>query len=157
MTYSKILGFVDNVFLMTSAVNQNELFVKVQTLAHAQINWAHKHGAIFNAHKLKWIILSSSSKLYDFSIDIEYWIDLKPVNKTKCVMSWSHCDDLCVSTGLAGLCELWKEKLGLRVFGPKIRSLKVKNKGSGDCVFKSDTESWCMEQSEQMICKYVNW
>lgn len=55
---STTLGFVDDVVLLTVATNQHELSRKTQALAHSQIDWASRHGAIFDTRKSKWVIFS---------------------------------------------------------------------------------------------------
>ena len=49
--HSTSLGFVNNVVLTTAAVNQHEQSTKFQRLANTQIEWAKRHGAIFDAQK----------------------------------------------------------------------------------------------------------
>lgn len=77
------MGFVDDVVLVTSAVNQCELSTRVQTLADAQINWASKLSAIFNAQKLKWMVFQPSNTPIVRTIDFGDRTGLQPVTETK--------------------------------------------------------------------------
>lgn len=68
-TNSVGLGFVDNIILMTVAVNPYELRQKTQKMAVAQIKWAEKHGTIFDVKKSKWMLFSPSRKFDKLTID----------------------------------------------------------------------------------------
>lgn len=81
--HSTSLGFVDDVVLITAAVNQHELCSKVQTLADAQINWAKKHSAIFDAQKSKWMVLQPTSSAHMHTIKFGDRKGLVPVSQTK--------------------------------------------------------------------------
>lgn len=80
--FSTSLGFVDDVVLITAAVDQRELSTKVQTLVHAQISWA-QHGAIFDATKSKWLIFQPSTTHLTSTINFGDRLGLEPFNETK--------------------------------------------------------------------------
>lgn len=83
-TLSTSLGFVDDVILMTAALNTHELQPKVQKLANEQIHWAEKHGAIFDASKSKWMIFAPSHiEDTNQAIDFGSRKGLQPVQETK--------------------------------------------------------------------------
>lgn len=81
---STSLGFVDDVILMTAALNIRELQPKVQRLADDQIRWAERHGAIFDADKSKWMIFTPST-IDDTSQSIDFGSrkNLRPAQDTK--------------------------------------------------------------------------
>lgn len=81
--HSTSLGFVDDVVLVTAAVNTHELSSKVQSLADAQKGWAGKHGAIFDAQKSKWMVFQPSQTKVDNTINFGDRKDLLPVPETK--------------------------------------------------------------------------
>lgn len=83
IVHSTSLGFVDDVILMTAAMNAHELQQKVQQLAISQISWATRHGAIFDANKSKWMVFSPSTNREDLTIDFGLRKALKPVKETK--------------------------------------------------------------------------
>lgn len=84
VTNSAGLGFVDDVILMTAAVNKYELRHKVQTLANSQISWASRHGAIFDVNKSKWLVFTPQRKdTGALTIDFGERLNLKPVDETK--------------------------------------------------------------------------
>lgn len=101
-THSASLGFVDEVILMTAALNSHEIQRKVQRLAESQIRWAERHGAIFDESKTKWMILSPSGPPDLCTINFGSRRGLSPVKETK----WlgvtldsqlkfkTHCDDV---------------------------------------------------------------
>lgn len=80
---STSLGFVDEVVLITAAVNHHELSMKVQALANEQIAWASKHGAIFDSQKSKWMVLKPSSSPPKGTINFGDRKGLTPVAETK--------------------------------------------------------------------------
>lgn len=82
-SYAASLGFVDNVILMTAALNIHELQPKVQQLADSQISWAERHGAIFDANKAKWMVFSPSDTASSHTINFGKLLGLKPVGETK--------------------------------------------------------------------------
>lgn len=77
------LGFVDDVVLITTAMNHHELSTKVQALANKQIAWAAEHGAIFDAQKSKWMVFQPSSTQVEVTIDFGDRKELRPVPDTK--------------------------------------------------------------------------
>lgn len=81
--HSTSLGFVDDVVLLTAVANQHKLSRKTQTLAHAQIEWAARHGAIFDTNKTKWVVLSPKNLNLEVTIDFGDRMALKPVSQTK--------------------------------------------------------------------------
>lgn len=83
LTHSTSLGFVDDFILMTAAADHRELTTKVQSLAHAQIAWAGRHGAIFDTNKTKWMIFATQDSPIGMSIDFGDRKSLQPVNETK--------------------------------------------------------------------------
>ena len=74
---------MDDIFLMTAAVNQRELTAKVQHLANEQIAWARQHGAIFDVKKSKWLVLTQSEVEPDLTIAFGDRTLLKPENETR--------------------------------------------------------------------------
>lgn len=74
---------MDDVILMTAAADHRELTTKIQTLAHAQIDRAGRHGAIFDVNKTKWMIFTPQEPPADLSIDFGDRKGLRTVNKTK--------------------------------------------------------------------------
>lgn len=74
---------MDDLFLITAAVDQRELSTKVQSLADAQINWATRHGAIFDAKKSKWMIFQPSLTHVTGTINFGDRLGLEPVTETK--------------------------------------------------------------------------
>lgn len=82
-THSTSLGFVDDVVLLTAAANQHELGRKTQALAHEQIDWASRHGAISDTKKSKWVIFSPKKDKYEVTIDFGDRLNLQPVTETK--------------------------------------------------------------------------
>lgn len=80
---SEILGFVDDVVLMTAAVNQPELGSKIQKIADKQLDWARRHGAIFDVKKSKWMVFTLGEVAPDLHIRFGERHHLKPVLETK--------------------------------------------------------------------------
>lgn len=81
--HSTSLGFVDDVVLVTAAVNQHELCTRVQSLADAQIAWVNKYGAIFDTQKTKWLIFSPSTPAEGGKINFGDRKNLEPVTETR--------------------------------------------------------------------------
>lgn len=77
------LGFVDDVVSMTAAANHHELGRKVQRLAHAQIEWASRHGAIFDTKKSKWMIFTPKPSPAVVTIDFGDRSALEPFHETR--------------------------------------------------------------------------
>lgn len=82
-THSTSLGFVDDVVLLTAAPNQHELSQKVQALADDQIDWARRHGAIFDTKKSKWVMFTPKPSTSEVTIDFGNHLALTPVREMK--------------------------------------------------------------------------
>lgn len=83
--HSASLGFVDDVVLITAAMNQHELCMKMQSLADSQIDWAVRQGAIFDTQKTKWMVFSPSGNQKNGTIDFGDRKGLEIVQETKCL------------------------------------------------------------------------
>lgn len=81
--HSTSLGFVDDVVLLTAAINQHELCTRMQSLADAQIDWAAHQGAIFDVQKTKWVMFSPSAPRKGGTVNFGDRRDLEPVQETK--------------------------------------------------------------------------
>lgn len=77
------MGFVDDVVLLTAASNQRELRTRVQNLATEQIEWARRHGAIFDVKKSKWVIFSHSEIEANLTITFGERTGLRPEKETR--------------------------------------------------------------------------
>lgn len=69
--------------LLTAASNHHELDRQVQALAHDQIGWAKRHGAIFDTKKSKWMIFTPKISTQETTINFGDRLGLKPVQETK--------------------------------------------------------------------------
>lgn len=83
LNHSTSLGFVDDVVLLTAPANLHKLRQKVQILADSKINWASRHGAIFDTQKYKWLIFTPKNLVTDVTINFGDRTALKPVQSTK--------------------------------------------------------------------------
>lgn len=81
--HSISLGFVNDVALLTAAPDVTELTQKVQVMADNQIQWAARHGTIFDTDKTKWMIFTPKAITETPKIQFGDREDLEPVHETR--------------------------------------------------------------------------
>lgn len=77
--HAEALGFIDNVFLLTSANDTHQLKGQMQTIAYRQLHWAKHHGAIFDVNKSNWVLFTPQEPASTITIDFGDQKRLAPI------------------------------------------------------------------------------
>lgn len=81
--HAEALGFIDDVVLLTSANDNHQLKGQMQTLAYRQLQWAKRHGAIFDVNKSNWVLFSPQEPASPITIDFGDRKRLAPIHQVK--------------------------------------------------------------------------